>query len=63
MLDGAAADEIVVALRDPTRYTGAFVWEATCMTYAGKKSKRRDVIVQLDRQTGEVLGTAVRGGL
>ncbi len=58
-LHGAAA-EIVLALRDPTRYTGAFVWEATCMTYAGKKARRRDVVVQLDRHTGEAVASTVR---
>ncbi len=55
-----AVDEIVLALRDPTCYTGAFVWEATCMTYVGTKAKRRDVVFQLDRHTSEALGRTVR---
>ena len=55
-----AADKMVLALRDPTRYTGAFVWEATFMTFAGKKARRRDLVVQLDRHTGAALGKTVR---
>ena len=57
---GGAPDDITLALRDRARYTGAFVWEATCLRYARKKARGRDVVVQIDRVTGGVLGRTVR---
>jgi hypothetical protein len=53
-LGGSDPDDIVLALRDPTRCSGQFTWEATCMR-SGAPDEGRQVVVQLDRQTGEVL--------
>jgi hypothetical protein len=52
--------QISLALRDPQRYSGKYVWEASCIAYGTSQSERRDIIVQLDARTGAVLGSIAR---
>lgn len=47
---------ISLALCDPTRYSGNFVWRA--ISYGESLPKRRDITVHLDWRTGAVLGEA-----
>jgi hypothetical protein len=54
------AYEISLVLRDPQRYAGNFVWEATCMSHGDSPSDRRQVVMQFDRRTGKLKETVVR---
>jgi hypothetical protein len=45
---------VSLALCDPSRYSGNFVWRAVCT--GESSSKRRDITVYLNCQTGAVLG-------
>ncbi len=49
---------VSLALCDPTRYRGNFVWRA--ISYGESLPKRRDITVHLDRRTGALLGEAPR---
>jgi len=48
--------QISLALCDPTRYNGNFVWRA--ISYGESVPKRRDITVHLDWRTGAVLNEA-----
>ena len=52
--------EISLSLRDPQRYTGKYVWEGYCIAYGASPSERRDITVQFDARTGEVVGSVAR---
>jgi hypothetical protein len=54
-LEGFRIREISLALRDPTRYGGKFVWEASCIAYGASLSERRDITLHFDHHTGETL--------
>jgi hypothetical protein len=51
---------IGLALCDPQRYSGNFVWRASCISYGESLPQRRDITVYLDFRTGTVLGEEVR---
>jgi len=58
-LNGLRADQIWLAIRDPQRYSGNFVWEANAIAYRGP-AERREITVQLDRKTGDILDVQQR---
>jgi hypothetical protein len=51
---------ISLALRDPKRYSGNFVWEAYGILFGESRSERRDIPVQLDARSGQVVGKTER---
>jgi len=51
---------ISLGLRDPKRYSGVFLWELQCFSQGPTSTVRRDITVQLDPRTGEVVGTTIR---
>jgi hypothetical protein len=54
------AYEISLALRDPQRYSGKYVWEASYIPYGAPMSERHTIIVQLDARSGAILETIAR---
>lgn len=54
-LDGFRISHIWLALHDRKRYSGKFIWEAQCIALGKAPSERRDINVQLDPITGEIL--------
>ena len=50
-------DQVSLALCDPTRYSGNFVWRA--ISYCGSLPKERNVTVHLDWRSGAVLDEGV----
>jgi hypothetical protein len=50
--------------RNPKAFPGPFgldfIWEAECISLGEYRGDRRDIVVQLDPKTGEVLGSITR---
>jgi hypothetical protein len=60
-LVGFRVFDVFLRLHEGSRGKGDFVWEAQWMAFGPSMQERRDITVQLDRRTGEVLEVTSRG--
>jgi hypothetical protein len=56
LADGLHVAHIFLSLHDPKRYEGNFCWEAHCMAIGDSPSERRDIRLQFDPRTGQLVG-------